>query len=185
MNRFAILFLISRSSPITKVAIELLKHRSVLRFGFAPHITQLFQPLSLVLFGVIKGLLNTLEQSDEMNKRTGFAAKLHPAFEKATTSANIRSAFECADFVSKMENDESTGHLCAKNFMKSHNSIHFLMPTSPWIRFQLGYAAKHSVSFMLMNLLIFTQKFFEWNKKAIIFNILLIAFFVNDIFLFV
>ena len=65
-----------------------------------------------------------------MNRQTGFAAKLLQAFEKAPTSANHRSAFECAAFVSKMENDESTGHLCVKNLMKSHHSIHSLIPTS-------------------------------------------------------
>ena len=65
-----------------------------------------------------------------MNKQTGFAAKLLQAFEKAPTSANIRSAFECAVFVSKMENNESTGHLRVKKFMKSHHSTHSLIPTS-------------------------------------------------------
>ena len=70
-----------------------------------PHSTHLFQPVDLVLFAVIETLLNTLEHSEEMNKQTGFAAKLLQAFEKATPSANIRSAFECAAFVSNMEKD--------------------------------------------------------------------------------
>ena len=76
-----------------------------------------------------------------------------------------------------------TGHLRVKSFKKNHNSIHFWMPTSLWIRFQLGDAAKCSVSLMMMNLILFTQKFFEFNKKAFIFNILLNAFF-STLFLF-
>ena len=73
--------------------------------SFPPHTTHLFQPLDLVLFGVIETLLNTLEHRDEMKKQTGFAAKLLQAFGKAPTSANIRSSFECAAFVSNMEKD--------------------------------------------------------------------------------
>ena len=70
--------------------------------GFPPHTTHLFQPLDLVLFGVIENPQNSLEHCDEMKKQTGFAAKLLQAFEKAPTSANIRSSFECAAFVSNM-----------------------------------------------------------------------------------
>lgn len=70
----------------TKVAIELLGHRSVLILSFPSHTTQLFQPLDLVLFGVIKTELKTLVHIDEVNQQAGYDAKRLQAFKKAATS---------------------------------------------------------------------------------------------------
>ena len=69
---------------------ELLAQSSVLLFVFLPHTTHLFHALDLAIFGMIKTILNNLEQSDEAEKQSKLAAKLPHAFEKDTTSANIR-----------------------------------------------------------------------------------------------
>lgn len=129
VNRLVIIFLISRPFPITKVALELLGHRSVLILGFPSHTTQLFQPLDLVLFGVIKTELKTLVHIDEVNQQAGYDAKRLQAFKKATTSAIIGSAFEYAGIVSNLEKVRNDVHLRAKNFLKIHNSIQFVIPT--------------------------------------------------------
>ena len=55
-----------------------------------------------------------------------------------------------------------------KNIIKIHNTMRYIMATSLWMIFQLGNAARHSTSLMSMNLIGFTQTFFEFNnlKKA-------------------
>ena len=59
-------------------------------FVYPPQTTPLFHALDLIIFGMIKTILKNLELSDEAEKQSVLAAKLLQAFEKATTSANIR-----------------------------------------------------------------------------------------------
>ena len=68
-------------------------HSGAMMVGFTPHTTHLFHPLDLVIFGVIKTTLKNPEHSDKVNIQAEFAEKLLQAFEKATTSANIRSTY--------------------------------------------------------------------------------------------
>lgn len=107
-NKPALLFLDSCSCHVTPEVKAILAQNCVLMFCFPPHTTNIFQPLDLVLFGVIKNILKNLERDSEVNKQAGFAAELLQAFEKAMTSANIRGAFERAGMVLNTENDPCT-----------------------------------------------------------------------------
>ena len=86
--------------------------------------------------------------------------------------------------VSIIENDSCTVHMRMKNFIIIHNSIQFIIPANLWMIFQLDGATRHSDSLLLMNWIVFSQRFCEFNKKNR-YQYIIDCFFLKDIFIIV
>jgi hypothetical protein len=87
-----------------------LGQNNILAISFPPHSSGLFQMLDLVVFGVMKGYIKTIQKNCRLSKAADHIYRSFKALELATCSTTIRSAFQRAGFEYLTANGRSLLH---------------------------------------------------------------------------
>jgi hypothetical protein len=90
----AVLLMDNCSPHISDKVIAILTEARFRIITLAPHTTQIFQVLDLVLFGALKKRANRLRAFDDEQPRVAFLLRVYRDFKQTVIEVNIWKAFE-------------------------------------------------------------------------------------------
>jgi hypothetical protein len=99
----AVLLMDNCSPHISEEVVAVLTEARVRIITFAPHTTQIFQVLDLVLFGALKKHANGLKAFEEEQPTVAFLLKVYHDFKQTMIEVNIWKAFEAIGFTYDIE----------------------------------------------------------------------------------
>jgi hypothetical protein len=99
----AVLLMDNYSPHISDEVVAVLSEARVRIITFAPHTTQIFQVLDLVLFGALKKRPNGLRAFEEEPPTVTFLLKVYRDFKQTMIETNIWKAFEAIGLIYDIE----------------------------------------------------------------------------------
>jgi hypothetical protein len=102
-GREAVLLMDNCSAHISDEVVAVLTEARVRIITFAPHTTQIFQVLDLVLFGALKRRANGLRAFEEEQPIVAFLFRVYRDFKQTMIEVNIWKAFEAIGLTDDIE----------------------------------------------------------------------------------
>lgn len=109
---------------------KLLADNNIILFTWPPHSSHLFQPLDLVIFSLVKRTKSTCRTKFNKGTQADYITKLIMAFESASTSINIRSAFRRAGMALNVEEKPYKIDINKDILLDSQKIFHYLIEDS-------------------------------------------------------
>ncbi|OHT08942.1 hypothetical protein TRFO_22367 [Tritrichomonas foetus] len=102
----AVLLMDNLSSHISDRVMEELSPNNIYIITFPPHTSHIFQVLDVSIFGILKNYLKSLPHKASLHVQVDLCWRTFRAFELATCSTTIRSAFEKTGFIIQHTNSK-------------------------------------------------------------------------------